>query len=63
MHANVVVKRMPYVIVPSPAKRTNLFGSVTSCKKLQAGQKYIHNVCKKAPVQIALWQGSTYFYR
>lgn len=35
MQANVVVKRMPYVIVPSPAKRTNLFRSVTSCKKLQ----------------------------
>lgn len=34
MHANVVVKRIPYVTVPSPFKRTNLFRSVTSCKKL-----------------------------
>lgn len=34
MHARVVVNRIPYVIAPSPDKRTNLFRSVTSCKKL-----------------------------
>lgn len=35
MQASVVVKRMPYVILPSPFSRTSLFLSVTSCKKLE----------------------------
>ena len=35
MQASVVVKRMPYVMEPSPFSRTILFCSVTSCKKLE----------------------------
>ena len=35
MHANVVVKRIPYVMAPSPLSRTSLFLSVTSCRKLR----------------------------
>lgn len=34
MHASVVVNLMPYVTDPSPANRTSLFRSVTSCRKL-----------------------------
>lgn len=34
MQASVVVKRIPYVTEPSPANRTSLFRSVTSCRKL-----------------------------
>lgn len=39
MQASVVVNRIPYVTVPSPFKRTNLFRSVTSCKKLSNFKK------------------------
>lgn len=39
MHARVVVNRIPYVMTPSPDNRTNLFRSVTSCKKLWAEKR------------------------
>lgn len=50
MHASVVVNLMPYVTDPSPANRTSLFRSVTSCRKLSE-KKNKNRVCELLDVQ------------